>query len=716
MTNQHPGISAAIPVWLAILGVAAAALFAWWSYSHTRPPAPRVWQWTLIILRWGALTTGLLFLARPALEITHHHKESAKIAVLLDKSASMTLGYGIDKQQQIVSLFQSGAFHRLGQRNRLMFYSFSESVNDSFLRADDLVSDPAVGVGTNLGASWMAAMERGRNEPPAGILLVTDGAHNSGPDPLRAARSSRAPIWTVGVGTTQPARDIAVTGVNVTPTVYQGSKVPVEIPWRAIGADGEKTALTLLSGGRVVSRQNADIHGEHYDGLASFELTADRAGHLRFTVTIDTLTSELTADNNRRSFYLNVLPSRMKVLLVAGPPDNGSGDLIRRLRSDEHVDLITRVTRGAGFYEGGWLADTALAGLDAIILNHFPVKTTNAHTLEALIAAIAKYNIPVCFIDGGDTDYRLLAKFDSRLPVTINKNAEKTAGAQALPVRRHAIIAEPEETDYTSGWSELPPLEFSPGLFKIKPQAEVLAEFTGLPGVGNYPAIAVLENGGIKSVAVLGRDLWRWRLADSPTEPVWKPLLERLVRWLAIRRSAKQVQIQFDKEIYTTQEPVSFVVSVVDESFQPVDRAFITATVQRDSLTGGAVKTEGVSDGRYRGSFNSWGEGEYSLNVAASQDGESIGSDSAHMAVETFSVEMLDTRLNDELLKSIATATGGEYAPAERSDSLLNGINLPPVTSDDTVKYELKPCWWLLSLMTGLLAIEWLIRIRLGML
>jgi len=285
-----------------------------------------------------------------------------------------------------------------------------------------------------------------------------------------------------------------------------------------------------------------------------------------------------------------------------------------------------------------------------------------------------------------------------------------------LPVRRHAVIADPNSADFTSGWSELPPVIFLENAFKVKPQALVLAEFIEENSLKRYPAIIISEAGGSKSTALMMRDFWRWGLEKPGDDGVLEPLLSRLIRWLAVRKIDKRVKLAFDREIFSNQEQVGFTVTVLDENYLPLDGVDVFVDISMDDKAGGHTALEGVGRGRYRGSFRSWTEGEYNVAVSTLLDEQSIGEDHGKVTVEPFSIELLAGNLNEELLRGIGEASGGGYVPVAVVDSLFGSFDFSPVERENVRIVQLWGRAWLLIVIISLLAVEWIIRVRLGML
>jgi hypothetical protein len=193
-------------------------------------------------------------------------------------------------------------------------------------------------------------------------------------------------------------------------------------------------------------------------------------------------------------------------------------------------------------------------------------------------------------------------------------------------------------------------------------------------------------------------------------------LIDRLVRWLVLRRSDKRVQLSFSKEQFSTREKVIFRVSCFDEGLKPVDGADVFATIK--SAEGDPIRlaATGSGQGHYDGSFMPWGSGKYEIQVEASLRNSPLGRDDGVVLVEPFSIELIDTRLNESLLRGLAEATHGRYVPADSAAFLLNALHFPLVSETTRRKLPLSGGWQHLTIVVMALSLEWLIRMRLGML
>lgn len=704
-------------IWLFGLAVVAAIGFAVWSYRWTAPPASLALRLALIALRSIALTGGIWILGQPNLIIERRKEEPAAVAIALDRSQSLALEQAGSKRMEMVKeFFASPAYRSLLHSCNVQILGFGDTVQilptDDYAWLADAPDRPATDIGSVL--SFIAASTK-QNEYQA-AFLISDGAVNHGADPARIAKALNIPVWTIGVGTTEISPDAMILTTVVSPVVYQGSRTSINVGYRAVSLKDKTLTVSLRDRGeQIVGQAQVKPAADFEEGECRFEVDVAGAGRLRWTAEISRIEGELTYDNNRHSFYVNALRSRIRLTLMAGAPSNACGDLIRRLNRDEHIQLTTRIARGNGFYEGGWPDEKMLSETDVIFLHQFPARQTDRAAFAHWAAEVVKFKIPLCYFDGERADPSFAKELFERLPVTRIGQPAQLTSAQLLPAQRHAVIAAPDDIDYAAKWGGLPPLQFAPAGWSSKPGAEILAYFQ-MPAGQRIPGLVVQQLTDYKSAALLARDFWRWGLASPGEEGITEPLLGRLVRWLALKPTDKRVVIKFDKEQFSARENAGFYATVYDENFTLIDGAEVEA--QTDLAGKNPIKyiLEPAGSGRYIGGFTSWGEGEYRVAVSARYKGNPIGSDTASVIVEAFSIELLDTRLNEDALRKIGVLTGGGYVPIAKADSLLSTLEYPPYNKTITAHYRLWGIWRLLWLIIGCLTLEWFIRMRKGML
>jgi hypothetical protein len=226
---------------------------------------------------------------------------------------------------------------------------------------------------------------------------------------------------------------------------------------------------------------------------------------------------------------------------------------------------------------------------------------------------------------------------------------------------------------------------------------------------------------------VLGYGIYRWQLlGEGPraargeaTPGVLEDFVSNSLRWLAVSDEEKQVRIVTSKQIYSLGEPVRVLAQVYDESFNPLSDATVTVAVQ------GADRNHSLTlapsgSGRYEATLSNLPAGDYTFSGRATANGREIGSDGGRFAIGEIGLEFLHLSMNTELLRSLASRTGGRFYTARTSGSIVDDILENKGFSPRSVETQSEfPLWsypWVLVAALGAFTCEWIIRKRSGML
>ena len=190
-----------IPPWAFValsLGIVA---LVWLGYANTTRPLTNRWRAGLVALRAAVLVLIMFCLLRPVVIDLEVIPQETFFAVLVDNSASMTItdmpNGQTRKQAAAESLERAGLLDALTEDYQLRFFGFGGETR----RANDLAS---IGTGfdeeegavafskTGLGDALSYVDDQLGGLPLGGVLLISDGADNSGKDATIAARTFAA--------------------------------------------------------------------------------------------------------------------------------------------------------------------------------------------------------------------------------------------------------------------------------------------------------------------------------------------------------------------------------------------------------------------------------------------------------------------------------------------------------------------------------------------
>ncbi|HEY7750755.1 MAG TPA: hypothetical protein VH917_00580, partial [Ignavibacteriaceae bacterium] len=132
------------------------------------------------------------------------------------------------------------------------------------------------------------------------------------------------------------------------------------------------------------------------------------------------------------------------------------------------------------------------------------------------------------------------------------------------------------------------------------------------------------------------------------------------------------------------------------------------------------VELSSIGNGLYEGTMNYTEAGDFYFEGESFQNGNLLGTDKGSFNFGELDVEMINPRMNYELLMQIAEQTSGKYFSKADYQNLFRELNrLTEISAKEKIINSEISLWsneWMLIIPILLFAIEWFIRKREGML
>src|ERR1051325_2859032 len=188
----------------------------------------------------------LLMLWHPALSVATLRPQQNIIAVVLDNSASMAIADegGASRRNRAVSVLDSGLIESLKQRFQVRLYRLSDHL-ERIDRLDQVTASAPV---THIGESLKEVLADAASLPIGAVVLLSDGADNSGGidlETITQIRQQRIPIHTVGFGRERFLKDIEISDAQLPARVLADSRLTAQVTLRQYGYVREKARLTV---------------------------------------------------------------------------------------------------------------------------------------------------------------------------------------------------------------------------------------------------------------------------------------------------------------------------------------------------------------------------------------------------------------------------------------------------------------------------------------
>jgi hypothetical protein len=225
---------------------------------------------------------------------------------------------------------------------------------------------------------------------------------------------------------------------------------------------------------------------------------------------------------------------------------------------------------------------------------------------------------------------------------------------------------------------------------------------------------------GRKSIAVLAKDIWKWKLQTAPKGlDLFDNFIVNSLRWLRANEEQKTVKIKTTKKYYAQGERIEFYGEVSDESLNSVSEAEIHISIS-SAANKYEVDMQNVGPGLYEGSIVINEAGDFKYSAQAKIKDQILGKASGTFNLGEIDIEMFNPVMNYSLLNLLAKNTNGDFYFPDEYNSLLEKLNELKITSSKqkvvTSEINLWSSTWMLVISILLFATEWFIRKRNGML
>lgn len=732
------------PAWIAVLVAGAALATVAFSYSRPRGKATGVDRVLMAALRAGAFGVLILSLLRPTLVNSSTVPQRNFVGVLLDDSRSMGLpGEGGSPRSDFIreqlDPDHGRLLRELEERFAVRYFRFA-STSARVDRPAELTFD---GTRTDLAGALHRAREELSSVPLSGLVVISDGADNSGrslSEALVPLQAASIPVYTVGLGEEALSPDIQLGRVTAPRTVLKGTSLLLDVVVAQRGFARQALPLLVEDDERILAEEEVRFGSDGEPSIVRVRFTLDQAGPRRIRVRIPVQEGERVSLNNERSIQVEVREAREKILYFEGEPRFEVKFVRRALSGDENVQVVVLQRSAEGKYlrldvddahelAGGFpRTREELFRYQGLILGSVEASYFT-HDQMAMIADFVSQRGGGLLMLGGRFSFA-------------EGGYGGTPVAEALPVVLSAPAADPHavfsqvkvaptlagaghvaaqiRSDGSGGraaWDSLPPLSVMNPIHEVKAGATTLLSGEG-PG-GSQVVLAYQRYGRGKAAAMPVVDSWMWQLhadisvEDQTHETFWQQLL----RWL-VDGVPDFVGVRVEPEEVERGEVVRLVAEVNDSAYLEVNDAAVQATVIAPDGTILTLPLEWTveRDGEYAGTFVPSMDGDYEIGVEATRGGGTpVGSHALHLRVGPGSEEYFDAGLRRSLLTRLAGETGGRYYDPVTVGRLPEDIRFAGAGVTLQEERELWDMPILFLLLVALVGTEWIYRRRRGL-
>ncbi|MDR0336292.1 MAG: hypothetical protein LBI18_04305 [Planctomycetaceae bacterium] len=721
----------------------------------------KLWQQVfLFMLRVGVILGLLVYYLHPQWE---YLTGNSRVAVLIDSSASMgnhdlrittnekehhqnnqnhenKISVEPSRLDAVVDWIErSKLLEQLAEKHHVTLYSFDTVlqqknqdhpiVNDlnTSNNSNNLENLNPNGEETAIGDALFDILQRERGQPLAGIILLSDGGQNAGRDietPLEISQRLKIPIYTIGVGRTQPPLNFRVGNIDAPDRAFPNDPFTVKVPIEMIGSEENSKENNQENNESVTTNENNSGNVKKIpvelwtqsltpEGISNtttkigekeiqisqngivetiFDVRIVESGRLRLTVKILPPDNDHFAADNQQQTDIEIVDRKDRVLLFASAPSRDYQFLCSQIYRDQSLLVDVYLP---------W-SQPGISQNAHKILERFPATRTE----------MAEYNLVVAF----DPDWRELS--DEQINVlefwvarhggglilvagAIHQADTVTGWITAMGMEKiHALYPVEfwakqsafehryhgseqawalkfsragEESDFLNPsdhptesrtfWNEFPGFYGFFAVKGIKPTATLLAA-SGSPetmGRSETGALIVEQFYGAGRVLYLGSgELWRLRRTN---EKAYEKITTKIIRYVSqgrLQRESDRGSLATDKQRYSLGSIAQLRMTANDSQLNPITNATVPLDVVSPS---GTLRTvQGILDANIAGTYQTY----LPLTEEGTWSIQFTIPDTEEQITRTIQVRMSDLERelpgrNEQILTKLATKSDGIY-------------------------------------------------------
>lgn len=770
------------PQWALLAVVVGGSAFVIWLYRR-ESRAPAASKALLASLRIALILLTVFLLSEAALSVDR--TGLPYLAVMVDDSASEQIADQYEKpetQAEAVALAGTGGgggaakdeeasrlavarglllkddaslLRSLQKQHRVRLYLTSNATRllaeidrpeDVAPAVDKLRAVQAAGPQTRLGDGVRQVLTELRGAPPSAMILMSDGQTTDGEPLVKAAELAArkgVPLFAVGLGSAEPARDLELTDLLVDDVVFVDDAVRFQAKLAARGLEGQKVKVRLVerppgakpdAPGRVIKEIEVDAPPDGKPARVEIVHEPKETGEKSFVLEVDPRPRELQVENNRIERTVSVRKEKLKVLIAESEPRYEFRYLKNYLEREETIDLsVVLLSSDPEYSEQDRSAipvfpatKEELFEFDVVLFGDVDPSYLSQAQMKNLAEFAEEKGGGILFVAGelfNPLSYRgtpleallPIELADARNPSAVGTpvtpyHPELTLEGRGSPIFRFGI----DEAESARIWQELPESYWYLEAPRKKPGALVLVDHASATGAdGKLPLITYQFTGAGRTMFHAFDDTWRWRFRAG--DKFFGRFWVQTIRFLARSRLAgkRQAEIQTDRRAYERGQPVQVRVRFPNPGLAPAgDEASVM--IERQGGAGRTLQLRRSPGMRnvFEGVLSQAAEGDYTARLLPPPVLEGP-IPTAAFRVESPAGEFERVQMNEPELRRAAEATAGAFYPATAAAGLLADLPKPskvPLDTDPPI--PLWNSWPILALFLTLLASEWILRKR----
>lgn len=682
--------------WLILLCVCIGLFYAIILYSRSSDFSTNknFLKYILFGLRAVAVTLISLFLLAPLIRKITDKEVKPVIVLAQDYSLSLTNVYNKNQLTQINNNIKT-LKSKLSDKYDVQAFSLGENVTPGLKDSFDLKS-------TNISSLMSYVNSAFDSKELSAVILSSDGIYNEGDNPDYVPVKNTAPIYTIALGDTTLRKDAKVQNIYNNNIVFIDDITQIKCDLSVVNGKGSKMEATFseyLEGNnrKIIAKNSLTPNSDNYFTSFNFQTQLFSAGIHKFNISVSNLSGEISYKNNSRDFYIEVIDSKLSVLIYANSPHpdiSAMHDLLLNLKNYK-IDIK---------YFGDKIETSKY---DIVIYHNLP---SAKNDITSLHNQLINAGIPELYFIGLQTDLTKLNKLQTL--ISIKNPANSSNEVQSEINKDFGLFKLPDVT--STDLNLYPPLLSPFATYVLSPDGKALMN-QKIKNIGtDYPLLCFSTGARNKVGIFTAINFYKWKFYDfaqNKNNNLTTSLLNESIQYLCLKKDKSKWQVSINKNLLDETDNIIFNAELYNENYQRITDPEATLKIFDKSRKEFDFTFSRVND-HYELDAGNFPPGTYEY-IASVKSGNQNLSKKGRFTITNKDIEFFDLTADHGMLNKMSQRTGGQLYHPDQINKLidkLQSLNVKPVlySSEDTrLALDFKSLFWLiLLLLTG----EWLLR------
>tara|TARA_B100002052_G_scaffold236876_1_gene220388 strand:- start:111 stop:2081 length:1971 start_codon:yes stop_codon:yes gene_type:complete len=551
----------------------------------------------------------------------------------------------------------------------------------------------------------------------AGGIIFTDGQVNQGPLLSRFSDYTRVPIHIIGVGDTIPMLDVAIQSVEIPSVSVKGEEVNIDVKISSTGNLEERVNITLFNeDNKLIGSKLIKVFGSESQEDVRFQIRPDKIGKNSYLVKCSALSDEINIDNNRQYFTMHVMKDEYNIALITGAPNYNTRFIKDHLSNSknnniDHFKFVKNQFKPS-------LKEFWKNNYEVIIFDNNPIyhnKNQWNSFLRIFTKKLISHNSSFFIIPGPEIDFGAISKYLEIIDLQASEIQKNNRNGQKW------IFNKFWENNFSFNDSK-PYLEYG----VLPPQYPAFQLEKSSLNNNNYADYNFDKEHN--SLIIMGEKkslryaLWnsidlasiKLNLLNTKNSFLIDNSLNKIFNWLMKKSGNQEFVFRTDKNSYQQGEEVLLTGRSLDFNDEVIHEGTVELFYD-DKFLGSKPLYLDFDKNEYRSRFWAPKPGEINYIVKINKGLESYQVSSGVFEIQESHIELNKIYLNKEKLKSISNSSGGLFKLWENRNELLSEVSNIRRTENYITKHRLIYNYWFFSLFFLIVAVEWFLRRKLGL-